>query len=832
MKKLYNFFKNRINNAGMSLVELLCAIAIMSIVGASVAGIMAVSANSYNRGSNDAEMQQTAQLLANQVNNLVQDAKEAEARTVTATSSALKIIKTDGTEINIIHSDADKTVTYSIGGESEVMAEDVAVFKCDTLYFSEDGIVRMYICISKNDNTYAGNYTATSRNIDINTTVVDGDLTMTFTHEYVLEPNQTYALSAEMSDGSGVDWALSGNTDTATVFGMDPTTGRKTLTIGPDEMSPQLTLTITSQARRTSDGVTPRIQKTASVFIRRVSDVNISFINKGTNDETKSLNAGTVYRLTANANGYHLENKGPSMPDTGYDSYLEEGTLVPGLYTRISDKNITWKLTFLHNGADATSEYVEMLSQDTSNGLSNTPFIEFRLKKTIDSGDQLIVVATSTHSKGFIENESGVKNNTNVTGVGYGEVIDYWWLYKSVYSYDDSNLSRGSDDSQGWFDALDILKNYVIPTRLTTENPGVDWNYYTRCHPVKYHRFREVSVLDDGTMSYGPWTNWRENKQNASDYDINVRPIVTQSLDCDKSYELQIRLEMVQNETGEKLWPFVDTPKSEYTIDAVVKPISVLFNLSDNSIYYAIGSDGVNLYPGQEYELRQVGATGIKSDLINGKLVWNIERYNEKTDEWVAVETCTDNNNNVKEVFWNTQNSSVRFGLHRKGTYRVTVSLRDIAYSYYVPRDDWYTMAGDTKNYDYFDLETGKGVFYFTINKNSNKYTPTTFEFDGKEYLVKDYFACDDKLYKKSEFAVVKKQSDQPVGAYAGYGSAGSTYYNYLYFTENGLDYTAYRLKKENGNIVVCDTNGNKLNNYPNDWRFTQALSEMNNRIQ
>ncbi len=57
----------------MSLVELLCAIAIMSIVGASVAGIMVVSANSYNRGSNDAEMQQTAQLLAIQVENTILD---------------------------------------------------------------------------------------------------------------------------------------------------------------------------------------------------------------------------------------------------------------------------------------------------------------------------------------------------------------------------------------------------------------------------------------------------------------------------------------------------------------------------------------------------------------------------------------------------------------------------------------------------------------------------------------------------------------------------------------------------------------------------------------
>ena len=60
----------KLGNRGLSMVELICAIAIVSLLGTTVSSIMVVSANTYRRGAAETEVQQEAQLVANQISSL------------------------------------------------------------------------------------------------------------------------------------------------------------------------------------------------------------------------------------------------------------------------------------------------------------------------------------------------------------------------------------------------------------------------------------------------------------------------------------------------------------------------------------------------------------------------------------------------------------------------------------------------------------------------------------------------------------------------------------------------------------------------------------------
>ncbi len=125
-----NFFKTifckKVNNKGMSLVELICAIGIMGLLGASVAGIMMVSANTYSRGTADVDLQQEVQLLVNQIGNLIQDATE-----VTSGGTDLHIVK-NGVSYDIVHSGgSDNVVSLTTGGETQPLANFISMFITD-----------------------------------------------------------------------------------------------------------------------------------------------------------------------------------------------------------------------------------------------------------------------------------------------------------------------------------------------------------------------------------------------------------------------------------------------------------------------------------------------------------------------------------------------------------------------------------------------------------------------------------------------------------------------------------------------------------------------------
>ena len=77
LKKIMNNQRERklkIGKAGYSLIELVVSLAILSIVGAAVTAFFMVSQNTYSQGATDTDMQYEAQLLSNQLQEILIDA--------------------------------------------------------------------------------------------------------------------------------------------------------------------------------------------------------------------------------------------------------------------------------------------------------------------------------------------------------------------------------------------------------------------------------------------------------------------------------------------------------------------------------------------------------------------------------------------------------------------------------------------------------------------------------------------------------------------------------------------------------------------------------------
>ena len=81
----------RKDKRGLTLIELVCAIAILSIITLTISGAVVFSANSYRAGAIDTALQQEAQFTANTIESLIIDATD----TVTYSGGVLTIKNVD-----------------------------------------------------------------------------------------------------------------------------------------------------------------------------------------------------------------------------------------------------------------------------------------------------------------------------------------------------------------------------------------------------------------------------------------------------------------------------------------------------------------------------------------------------------------------------------------------------------------------------------------------------------------------------------------------------------------------------------------------------------------
>lgn len=114
------------NNKGYTLVELLVTLAVFSIVMVSIVTLMSTTANTYGKGQRETELQEEAQIVANQIENMIIDAPGPA--TWDASIAGYKIPSGTGATYNYIRQDGNK-IMYSDNGSIWVpLAEYVDSF--------------------------------------------------------------------------------------------------------------------------------------------------------------------------------------------------------------------------------------------------------------------------------------------------------------------------------------------------------------------------------------------------------------------------------------------------------------------------------------------------------------------------------------------------------------------------------------------------------------------------------------------------------------------------------------------------------------------------------
>ncbi|MGN0431662.1 MAG: type II secretion system protein J [Lachnospiraceae bacterium] len=711
------------DNRGLSLVELVCAMAILGLIGTAVGSVMVVSANNYQRGNNEVTLQQEAQMTANQLENLVVDATEQIKYTCTVGGTEyecvneadalsygavvggdrkLQIQKGDRLYV-VAYQSANQQIVYSEyivapdGSTSAVatdqlMTENVTAFSADLSGFAESKSLQLSLSLEKSGRTYSSSYTITARNGMVTTAAEGGAATITAETEIVLEPSQTYTLEATVVGpaDTGVTWSMSGNTSSSTLLALNPSTGKMEIKIGTDETASDISLMVKTVAKK-EDGVTPLAQQPVTVHIRRVTAVTLNAVLESGTD----MNADAVYKITANVTGTYLDK----VPATAYDADYKE------------TRDVQWTYLFTNNGCEvggpdwsweSPSDYFEVLDYSEDGSVSSC-YTRIRLKRNMENNLQLLVTAVATHPEGEITLADGVTvRQTNKTGIQYGHVYGNYWFHRNYYTYDGGSIERGSDTSQGNFTAFDSLKGMLI-------NKYGNGDYRAK----KEYRYREITSINPitGERTYGPWTSWVQTPLNATDYDINLRPVVTCRFECNKDYEVQIRLSIYNSADGNVVWPEADTPQSAYLIDAEVYAIKPAFSSWDFGFTDATqyGSESspmiIELNGASSVEKTLFSfskCSSINVNNIKDKIRGRIQKLEGGT--WVDAGSAAGfvRNNDV---------CVARF--YEPGTYRVLITAEDVKYVTYNPATDTYIET--TKNYTLYNEADGSGIFYYKV---------------------------------------------------------------------------------------------------------------------
>lgn len=297
------------NNKGMSLVELICAIAILGLTTTALGGAMVVSARQYQRDSAEFEVQQEAQTATNLIGNLVVDAADAKWE-----GDVLKI-EADGKKHEIYQVGSVLKYKSIEGGVTTegILAEGVADdgFTADTSNFKTNKSVNIALVLENDGRQFTSNYNATSRNGELSTTEYAERVCVISTEdEVVIEPNQEYKMKVNllgmdesevhglMVDRNGVpsEW----NTDDAIKY--DSSTKEIIIKApGNADVAPTTDFTFEIETVDTKPNSSDKWDtKTIQVRIRRVSDIELVKLSGD------GFVMDTVYEFKANLSGSNL----------------------------------------------------------------------------------------------------------------------------------------------------------------------------------------------------------------------------------------------------------------------------------------------------------------------------------------------------------------------------------------------------------------------------------------------------------------------------------------------------------------------------------------------
>lgn len=429
----------RKDNRGLTLIELICAVAILSVITATVGGAMVVATNTYRSGTVETSIQQETQFTANAIESLIIDA----TNTVDYSGDVLTINNTDYT-YTIVYDSTAKTLRYSqydvVNGTylatNELLAENVSEFNVDASDFATTRNARLTLGMERDGKTFKTNYNVTSRNDANAGTPIAASAIINTLEEVTLEPCQVYDLDVSVVSTTGntnytVAFEPEEDGTIAASFVKIPTGLR--ISIGATEnggTDGMLRLLLTTAA---TDGSGNALQsKIVKIYIRRINEIPFSTL---TLESGTSLKDGAVYSLGATPTGTNLAR----VPLAEYDNdYVDPNTL-------------QW--SFEVPSGSTVASYVTVLSGTQENE------VRFQLKKNLAAGDYVKIVATALHPEGkYLSETVGAEIASNKTRQDYGDVKNSLTLMPDS-PWDDAILRRSIETNvTANFNYSDLVK--------------------------------------------------------------------------------------------------------------------------------------------------------------------------------------------------------------------------------------------------------------------------------------------------------------------------------------------------------------------------------------
>lgn len=686
IKEMFQKFHRaqRLDNRGLTLVELLCSVAILGVISLTVSAVLVVSADSYDRSNSEIKVQQEAQLVANQIDDLLID---ATADVDFDAANKILTIK-QGTVTHTVEQKGDE-LYYSKDGAEQLMASGVKTFDVNTTEFAEKGYLKLNMDLERKSQTYPAVFTITARNKDSKeaTKVVAA---IHLPNQIILEPNQSYSLDATISGlaDSNLTWEIENANDSST--SVSGSGLNATVTVGKDEMT-SFKVKVTSP-EKAANGVDPKAQKYVSVLVRRVNILNVN----GSIASGASCMSGAKYSLTALIQGTSLQQVAGAAYDTDY----------------VNPFQVSWSV-------------IEGSAYATVAAHTDTKTATLTLTQDIPMGAQVTVQATALHPEGILL-PGDVK--TNKTNMQYGTVVGTFTIKKTQSPFGGSGgWRRHGDDQQAEVKVDSVIKPLMSSVGAT------DFKIW--------FRYRE---LPSGVMP-NKWTEniWGDGHGSGA---LNMRPLLTGVWDYDKDYEVEIMLSLV-DENGKHVWPVgyeLDsngtvvkieaggTPKEDYMISQKIGRVAVDFYSASNMLdlgtppsasngWKAVGASKkdeasaptLSLWKGNTYTLMEFAeARNIKQDVVENNIHYILEK--KQGGEWVNAVGLAGVNAWVQLP---SKDCRVKFdGDNFSGSYRIKVYSPDMP-NKKLSADGKSVVDGNPAKIDYifYDETTGHNIYYFNV---------------------------------------------------------------------------------------------------------------------
>lgn len=404
-KEKRNMFHSISDKRGLTLIEVICAIAIFSMVIAIVGGVLVISSNTYKNGSTETEIQQEAQFAANKISDIIKDSVEVTFLGGAGVQGNYgRLVMNNGTKKFVVDlADGGNQLMY---GEAEASVEDTAIvptellanhitsFLADTSAFEQSHTVRIDMAIEADGREYAMGYNMTARNEEVTTTSITPVRTAAIIVEsrIILEPGESYDIPVSvMGTTQGFDVESQDESQVHVSATMDSV--RVTLEKTAGESVDIVPIKIST---REKDGVNPLASAIVNVQIRRVKALEVhSELLVG--DEGK---AGAKYRFISSVTEAtpYLAKKALSTWDDNYKNPYA----------------VQWNYEnqFIVNGTQGVfSDYFKVVEKEED---ISSPYLIVELKRDLVVGSSLKVEGVSRHAAIDGGNKSGHAYDTDV----------------------------------------------------------------------------------------------------------------------------------------------------------------------------------------------------------------------------------------------------------------------------------------------------------------------------------------------------------------------------------------------------------------------------------